>query len=399
MQKNAFYNDLSDANKYIIKCCFFIFFVNGIYAMVFGSILPLLSDAYQLNDFVSGMLISSHQIGNLIAGFLAGILPVYLGKKNSILFLSSFVVVGFLLIISTGQPWLLLAAFFFTGISRGSISNFNNKVVNDISNSSPTASNLLHSLFAVGALISPFLVIVTTKLFGVNGWRVTGIIIIILILISQFMFSRMPIDEEKPKKNKTAIKKNYEFFKNKYFLVTVVILFFYLCAEATITGFIVKYFVDSTIITVLQAQIVSSVLWLAILVGRLGCIFFGHLLKKSHLLLLISVGTSIFYFFLLNVTNYTLILLIIFGLGVSMGGIYPTAMTIAGSSIKEYPMAMGWLLILGGIGGIAMPTITGILSDQFSIFAGMAAIIVAIVLMLIGVMAYVFIEKNNKVVI
>lgn len=396
VQKNAFYNDLSDTNKYIIKCCFFIFFVNGIYGMVFGSILPQLSDTYRLNDLVSGMLISSHQIGNLIAGFLAGIIPIYLGKKNSILFLSSFVVVGFLLIITTGQPWLLLVAFFFTGLSRGSISNFNNKVVNDISNSSPAASNLLHSLFAVGALISPFLVIITTKIFGVNGWRVTGIIIIVLILISQFMFSRMSIEEEKPGKEKATSKKNYEFFKNNYFLVTVVILFFYLCAEATITGFIVKYFVDSNILTVLQAQIVSSVLWLAILVGRLGCILFGHLFKKSHLLLLISVGTSVFYFFLLNVTSYSLVLFIIFGLGVSMGGIYPTAMTIAGSSIKQYPMAMGWLLILGGIGGIAMPTITGILSDRFGIFAGMAAIIVAIVIMLIGVMAYVFIERNNR---
>lgn len=63
--------------------------------MVFGSILPLLSETYQLSDATSGMLLSSHQAGNLIAGFIAGILPIYYGRKKSILFLSSFVMVGF----------------------------------------------------------------------------------------------------------------------------------------------------------------------------------------------------------------------------------------------------------------------------------------------------------------
>ena len=68
-----------------------------------------------------------------------------------------------------------------------------------------------------------------------------------------------------------------------------------------------------------------------------------------------------------------------------MGGIYPTAMTIAGDSIKEYPMAMGWLLVIGGIGGITMPIVTGVLSTNYGVFAGMSAIILAIVLMLVGV--------------
>lgn len=396
MLKNSFYDELSETNKYIIKCCFFIFFVNGLYAMVFGSILPLLSEAYQLNDTVSGMLISSHQAGNLIAGFLAGILPVYLGRKNSILFLSSFVVIGFLLIMVTGQPWLLLVAFFFTGISRGSISNFNNKTVNDVSNSSPAALNFLHSLFAVGALLSPFLVIITTKLFGSNGWRITSAIIIVLILISQYMFSKMPISSEDRVQDKKKEKGSYAFFSDKHFWTTVVILFFYLCAEAAITGWLVKYFVDTNIMTVAQAQLLSSVLWLAILVGRLACTFYGSRFAKSQLLLAISIGTSIFYILLLQATNFYVIMLIIFGLGASMGGIYPTAMTIAGSSIKKYPMAMGWLLILGGIGGITMPIITGVLSTNFGILAGMSAIIVAIIVMLIGVISYVVLDKKVK---
>ncbi|MGC6769383.1 MFS transporter [Enterococcus sp. LJL51] len=397
MLKNSFYQELSETNKYIIKCCFFIFFINGLYAMIFGSILPLLSDAYDLSDTVSGMLISSHQAGNLLAGLVAGILPVYLGRKNAILFLSSFVVVGFLLIILTDQSWLLLLAFFFTGISRGSISNFNNKTVNDVSNSSPAALNFLHSLFAIGALLAPFLVILTTSLFGTKGWQISCLIIILLILVSQWMFSRMPLENDKPQAKTASKAKGYGFFKDKLFWNTVLILFFYLCAEAAITGWLVKYFVDANIMNVQQGQMLASLLWLAILVGRLFCTFYGDRLKRSRLLLMISIGASVFYFLLLSTQNYYVIILAIFGLGASMGGIYPTAMTIAGPAIRKYPMAMGWLLIIGGVGGITMPIVTGILSTNYGIFAGMAAIIVAIVIMLAGVILYIFLGGKEKI--
>ncbi|MHC5216395.1 MFS transporter [Enterococcus sp. LJL128] len=397
MLKNSFYQELSETNKYIIKCCFFIFFINGLYAMIFGSILPLLSDAYDLSDTVSGMLISSHQAGNLLAGLVAGILPVYLGRKNAILFLSSFVVVGFLLIILTDQSWLLLLAFFFTGISRGSISNFNNKTVNDVSNSSPAALNFLHSLFAIGALLAPFLVILTTSLFGTKGWKISCLIIILLILVSQWMFSRMTLENDKPQAKTASKAKGYGFFKDKLFWNTVLILFFYLCAEAAITGWLVKYFVDANIMNVQQGQMLASLLWLAILVGRLFCTFYGDRLKRSRLLLMISIGASVFYFLLLSTQNYYVIILAIFGLGASMGGIYPTAMTIAGPAIRKYPMAMGWLLIIGGVGGITMPIVTGILSTNYGIFAGMAAIIVAIVIMLAGVILYIFLGGKEKI--
>ena len=64
-------------------CCFFVFAVNGLYGMILGSMLPLISDEYGLSNTVSGTLLSAHSLGNLTAGFLAGILPVYLGRKKA----------------------------------------------------------------------------------------------------------------------------------------------------------------------------------------------------------------------------------------------------------------------------------------------------------------------------
>ncbi|MBM7709765.1 MFS transporter [Enterococcus lemanii] len=388
------YKELSASDRYILLCCYFIFFVNGFYAMVFGAIIPLISTEYQLSDTVSGLLLSGHQLGNLIAGLVAGILPVYYGRKKSILFLSSFVMLGFFLMIITGNPLLLISAFFFTGISRGSISNFNNKTVNDISHSDPAALNLLHSTFAVGALISPFLVVGAGRWFGATGWKWVAGLIIGLILISQVMFSKMDVNEEVEVTSQKV--KDYSFFKDPLFINTVIILFFYLCAESVITGWLVKYFIDAQILQVTQAQLISSLLWVAILLGRLFCVFYGHHFTKGNLITGISLGMTVFYFLLLSSTSLKMILFSVIGLGFTMGGVYPTAMTIAGVSIKKYPMAMGWLLIIGGVGAILMPTITGVLSEKFSVFAGIAAVVVAIVIMFIGVLWYRLVNEKKE---
>ncbi|SET38007.1 hypothetical protein SAMN05660297_02227 [Natronincola peptidivorans] len=68
-----------------------------------------------------------------------------------------------------------------------------------------------------------------------------------------------------------------------------------------------------------------------------------------------------------------------------MAGIYPTTVSTVGNITKSYPMAMGVLLMVAGIGAIMMPIITGALSDSFGILAGMGAIVGAIILMIICV--------------
>lgn len=394
MKTPSFYSNLDQESKYILNCCFFVFAVNGLYAMILGSLLPLISKEYGLNNTISGALLSAHQVGNLISGFIAGVLPVYLGRKKSVIFLCTFVIIGFAIMILTGNPVLLILGFLFTGLSRGSISNFNNAIVNEISNSSSSALNFLHSIFAVGALISPFLVIACTSIAGDKGWKLSSLVIILLAAISIFLFSRMKIDDSAKKAENTKI--SYSFLKYKQFWISVAIFFFYLCAEAAINGWIVKYFVDSGIMTTEYAQMLALLLWVVILAGRLTCVFISDRIPKNKLLLITSIGTSVFYILLLSTTNISVITIAIAGLGYSMAGIYPTTVSVAGNTIKSYPMAMGVLLMLGGIGAIVMPIVTGILSDAFGIFAGMSAIVVAIVCMIVFVILNIVTDKKHK---
>ncbi|WP_087033728.1 MFS transporter [Trichococcus palustris] len=391
--KQTFYSKLDKQERYILLCCFFVFAVNGLYAMILGSFLPLISDAYGLSNTVSGTLLSAHSLGNLGAGFLAGILPVYLGRKKAIIFLCTFVILGFSIMMITGNPVLLILAFLFIGISRGSISNFNNSVVNEVSDSSPAALSFLHSIFAVGALCAPFLVIFSSRLFGEAGWKVASGVIIVLAFLSMLLFSRMKI-ADRTVKNPNAT--SYAFLKLKSFWIGAGILFFYLGAEACINGWMVKYFVDSNLMTTEYAQVLASLLWVAMLAGRLLCAFYGDWLKKGTLLLLTCSGTAVFYLLLLSTTNVRLITFAIFGIGFSMAGVYPTIIAAVGKTLQTYPMALGTLLVIGGVGSIIMPMVTGALSDVFGIFAGMSAVIVAIIFLLAFVGTYIIEEKRSE---
>ncbi|MBP9921475.1 MAG: MFS transporter [Proteiniclasticum sp.] len=383
MDKQNFYTRLDKKDRSVLNAVFYVFFVNGIFAMIMGSLLPMISLEYNLSDTLSGSLISAHSVGNLISGFVAGVLPMYLGRKRSIVFLSSFVTLGFTLMIFTGSPLLLLLAFLFTGISRGSVSNFNNTMVNEVSNSSPSALSFLHSVFAVGAILAPILAMVSTKILGNDGWRLSAVIIIILTSLSLFFFSRMEMQEKVQVKGKGA---GYDFLKSRVFWIHAGILFFYLAGEATINGWIVKYFVDAKIMTIGYAQFLASMLWLAVLIGRITVSYFGDRIRKETILLVTTTSTVLFYFLLLATRNVTVITIAIFGIGLSMAGIYPTTVSKVGKTIKDYPMAMGVLLVLGGIGAIVMPILTGALSDAFGIFAGMSAIVVVLILMMVLVM-------------
>ncbi|MCK9479492.1 MAG: MFS transporter [Firmicutes bacterium] len=363
---------------FIFVACFYAFFMNGIVGVSLGSLLPMIKTTYNLDYKVSGMLLSAHSIGNLVAGYIAGLIPFYLGRKTSILFLSGSTVLGFLGMVLTGNPIFLFIAFLLTGIGRGSVSNFDNAIVNETSGGDPKALNLLHSFFAIGAFLVPFIILGFTK-SHLPRWKYSVVLFSLMSLLVVVLFSFMSIENKKKDKGK-AVEVSYAFLRDLHFWTSTGILFFYLCAEAAINGWLVTYFKDTGIISTNIAQMLSSLLWLVILIGRLTCAYLSKIISKRKILLLTSIGTVLFFISLLSTRNIVMIIISIIGLGFCMSGIYPTTVANLGDMIKTTPMAMGMLLSIAGLGAIAMPAITGRIAQMAGIFGGMAAITVAVIL-------------------
>ena len=74
------------------------------------------------------------------------------GLKRAYLILYYVFAVGFVMLLTNGSPVWLLAAMFLTGISKGAITDYNNRVMSEYANGSATPLNMMHAAYAFGAV-------------------------------------------------------------------------------------------------------------------------------------------------------------------------------------------------------------------------------------------------------
>ncbi|MCM1134359.1 MAG: MFS transporter [Clostridium sp.] len=374
------------------------FLINGMLALSIGSLLPFIREAKGLDYAFSGLLVSIHSVGNLAAGFLAGVLAVRVGRKRSILLFESLFFISFcIMIFGKNRPALLLA-FLLTGLARGASSNFNNTNINGLAPGKAWAINGLHAMFATGAFLFPLLLTLATS-FNAEYWIYICYFMLAMGILVWLLYFFMPIkneEAEKIKKMKKAEKREktggeYQFFKEPLFLLCTAVLFVYLCAEQGVIGWLITYFEDSGLLSPALSQIMASVLWIMILAGRLTVAWLSTKVKKENMLVVMGIGFALFFFVLLFGKSAGMIVVGIMGFGFSMAGIYPTTVSVAGYIIQKYQLAWSFMLTLASFGSIIMPTVIGKIAQQAGIVYGMWSVVVAVVIdlaLLIGLKIY-----------
>ncbi|MGB4406856.1 MAG: MFS transporter [Sphaerochaeta sp.] len=356
---------------------YFAFFVSGMMNTLIGMILPFLKAEYNMSYVLSGAVISAHQVGNFFALLISGFLPYLIGRKKSTLTLSLGFVIGFMLMTLTGNPLFLLFAFLLTGIGRGTMSNITNVVMSDIAENKTASLNLLHASFAIGAFLAPFLAIFSTSVFGIH-WRISVWTVVFLEILVMFFFSRSSLSGKSIEKKKDEAT---GFYRSRTYWLNTAILFFYLCSEASIMGWLVTYFTDSGILSPSLAQTTGSALWVFILIGRILCAFLSTKLNKNLLLVLLGFFQIVFFFLMVSSRNYGLIYMSIFGFGLAMSGTYPTVLATMNPKYNASTIAVGTTIATATLGAIGMPIIVGTVAQEVGIAGGLATISIALLCM------------------
>lgn len=354
-----------------------VFFINGMLALSIGSLLPFIRDARGLEYAFCGMLVSLHSVGNFLSSFFAGTLAVSLGRKKSILLFNAFFAVAFLLIILGGSNVCLVFAFLMTGLARGATSNFCNATVNSLAPGKVAASNGLHAMFSVGAFLFPILLTLLTAA-NVDNWIYACFFMLVMGVLSWILYATMPVDESIVKK-KDGNQGTFAFFKEPMFVLCTASLFFYLCVEQGVIGWMVTYFKDTGLISEALSQITASVLWVMILAGRLTTVALSGKVKKGTLLRMMGVGLVIFFIVLIVSRSTVWIVFGIMGFGYSMAGIYPSIVSFAGHINQKYPMCWSFMLTMASMGSILMPSIIGKIAESAGIVAGMSSIVAVVI--------------------
>lgn len=371
---------------------YFAFFTSGMMSTLIGALLPFMKAEYQMSYVLSGAVISAHQIGNFAALLIAGYLPYLIGRKNSTLTLSLGIVIGFTLMTLSGNPLLLLIAFAFTGIGRGTMSNITNVVMSEIAQNKAAGLNLLHASFAVGAFIAPFLAILSTSVFGVY-WRTSAWVLVLFEIAVLFSLSRSSLS------GKPKAKQNDEgraFMRSGKYWLNTFILFFYLCGEASVIGWLVTYFNDTGRLSPALALTTSSALWIFILVGRLVCATLSVKMNKNALLVILGALQIVFFLMMISVEHIALIYLSLFGFGLAMSGTYPTTLSTMDRKFNSSTIATGTCIATATVGAITMPIIVGSVAQAVGIAGGLATISLSILCMFTLILVKFFLGKRDE---
>ena len=215
---------------------------------------------------------------------------------------------------------------------------------------------------------------------------------LIMGLVSLLLYYLMPINSENSNKQDKQ-PTDYGFFKNKMFYLVLFGLFFYLCSEQAVIGWLVTYFKDTGFLKDPLASLTTTIQWTCILIGRLTTAYLSQKIDKRKLLAVMGLGTIVFFVALLFARSTISIIISIAGFGLSMAGVYPTITSFSGDITKQYPMCYSFILTGAGLGSILMPTIIGFIADSFGIYTGMCSIVVVVIIQMILILLLI---KNTK---
>lgn len=369
----------------LLRNTLFAFFVSGAASQPLGSFIPFLRETYGFSYDLSGILLSCQSVGNLAAVLAAGFLPVYLGRRTAILITAVWMVAGYLIFASgIGAPALLIAACLMTGVARGGNSNFANTMISTLPGEKATRGyNLLHGCFAVGALLSPLLLISCTRRWPGMGWRIVAGLLCLLCLSQLVVYARMPLPPEKQEKSLKAV--DHSFLRVKQFWLGAAMLLFYISTEYAIVGWLVTYFQDVGVLSADHAQMMNSLLWLVIFIGRMVGAAVTSKVSRSRILMADGVGLFVFFLVMFFSRTAGHVVLGLVGVGFFMATIYPTAFAFGSDCIKGNDLGCSIMIFTGSAGGIITPAMVGFVAERAGIRAGMGLILAYTALLLLSV--------------
>ena len=349
---------------------FITFFFSGICAISSGVVVSLLQEQYGFAYGMTGTLLSLMSIGNLLAGFLIAMLPGKLGMKPSILLLTIGYALGYAMMGLSGAVAVLALGFFLVGIAKGSVINTCTILVSDNSADRTRGMNLMHSCYACGALLCPFLIAAAAKV----STELAVFLLAALGLVLWLVYAFTPLGGGKAKNAKEKQAIDWSFLRSARFWMLTGLLFFQNAAEQSVNGWMVTYFKGSGIIAGALAAYTVTVMWGATLVARLLIAFVFPFKQPRKAMVVMGVSCTIFYILLVQARSQGAAIVLLFAFAFAMAGMNPTAVASAGRMTSV--TSMGIMLPVASSGAILMPWIIGIVAEKVGLAAGMASNIV-----------------------
>jgi fucose permease len=322
-------------------------FVYGMIAAMLGTILPELSERFQLSPSQNGTIASAQALGLILASLGVGPLLDNEGQKLGMVLGLAFISVAlFALPRSPGFRTILLLLFLL-GVGGGILVTAANSLVSDIGQAHrATALNLVNLFFGLGGLATPF---IAANLFKRNWVRLCYTIAFLSVAtLAIEILTRMP----RPKGAGQFILADAAPVLGRPLLFLIgLFLFLYIGCEVGMWNWLVRHLMAQGIPESRALNILSLGFALGLLIGRAGILPILSHVPAITVTLVGSAAMAVTTFLALRTNKPVAASVLVFLTGISMAPVFPTTIAIVGDAFPRMTStAIGFVITCGWTG-------------------------------------------------
>ena len=172
-------------------------------------------------------------------------------------------------------------------------------------------------------------------------------------------------------------------------------------------GWMTSFLIDTGVMAESLAQFTTSVLWMALMAGRLLCSAAATKVSPRSMILALTLITTGFMVILLQTKSPAGLIiatagigagLIIAtaGIGLGMSGMFGTSVSNAGDIFSKYPVCMGFFVFMTSMGAIVAPAIIGSVANTQGMHIGMSTLLIFAACMVVAAIVNIRLSRGKN---
>ena len=346
----------------------------GTAAVLIPSVMPSITEEFTATGLTMaaiGLIFPARAVGGIFGNLLAGVGSDLLGRQR-LIWLSALLLAVSLALAGLARPWVLfIVGFVMVSAAQAALSTGINAMIADANREARAKMlNLLHGIYGLGAAVSPL--VIGSLIDGGLHWRWalggTGLI----WLIYGLLVRQLVPPETATAQNDKSQKLDLRMLTERPFLALFLIAFIYNGVAYSLLGWVALFMQETVGFSTFFSVAMISVFYVALTLGRFICAAYSERLGYATTLLILAVGITVTYPLVVLDVNAGLAVAGVFLTGLSLSGLFPTAMAYGA---RLYPdqtgTVSGTLNVAMTFGAMLPPLWTGVIADWWSFQAAL----------------------------
>jgi fucose permease len=322
-------------------------FVYGMIAAMLGTILPDLSDRFQLTPTQNGTIAFSQALGLMIASLGVGPLLDTEGDKAGLILGLAFIAVALFWLPRSKGYRSIVFLLFLLGVGGGIVVTGANALVSGVSETHrATALNLVNLFFGLGGLATPF---ISANLFKRNWVRLCYTVAsLTVVALAIQAVAKMPAPSGAAG---FVLADAGPILGRPLLFLLGFFLFLYVSCEVGVWNWLPRHLIAQGIPESRALNILSLGFALGLLVGRVGVSQILIAVPAVTVTLAASIAMAVTTFLMLRTSKPFTAALLVFIAGVAMAPVFPTTLAIVGTAFPRMSgTAIGFVITCGWAG-------------------------------------------------